>query len=193
MSGLPDFSGQEERLFQFTVEELRTFSANRREPFAYFAFDCNPDYGEILLCLDTAANSMSEARKREQSLWKSRQEWQSPPYAEIPPYTLEWVIHRLGNDLDGFVLPFGNNTGDFSDQGFAQLEFEDWDDFSFQEPREFPDSQQTRIACYAAVLLSKVIDRLVDGDAFAVLNRTHPFYCGIGLHDGPQRVLRLIE
>lgn len=107
---------------------------------------------------------------------------------------MEWVVHELGNDLSGFVVPFGNNTGDFTHQGFSELYFDDWQVFAFKDPeREFPDSKRTRIECYATVLLAKVIDRLVEANAFAALNRSSPFYCGLGLHDGPQRVLRIID
>jgi hypothetical protein len=193
MSELPDFQKQEDQLFEFTRAELSKFAAQSSDEFAYFAFDCNPDYGEVLLCLDTTANSIAMARVTEKALLESRRRRFAMPYCEIPSYELEWSIHRLGNDLEGFVVPYGNNTGDFSHQGFAQVDFDDWQDYSIEESDEFPDSKQSRIKCFAAVLLAKVIDRLVDAEAFAALNRSHPFYCGVGLHDGPQRVLRMVD
>jgi hypothetical protein len=193
MKALPDFASQEDQLFEFARTELNKFAGQTAEEFAYFAFDCNPDFGDVLLCLDTTASSKAEARRTAESLLQARRKRFGKPYGEIPDYELQWSILHLGDDLRGVVLPYGDNTGDFSHQGFADLFFEDWIDYSLEESEEFPDSKETRISCYAAMVLAKVIDRLVDADAFGALHRSHPFYCGVGLHDGPQRVLRMLD
>jgi hypothetical protein len=73
------------------------------------------------------------------------------------------------------------------------LTFDDWADFSFQAPRDFADSKETRITCFAAILLSNVIDRLIAAGAFDSLHKSVPFYCGVGFHEGVQRVIRMIN
>lgn len=49
-----DWGALESQLFDLVVREVRTFSAKHpNERFCNFFIDCNADYGEIFLCLNT--------------------------------------------------------------------------------------------------------------------------------------------
>ncbi len=53
----PDFAAQEDELIAATVAAIRSFPSSDDLTFRQFAFDCNPDYGQIYFCFDTEANS----------------------------------------------------------------------------------------------------------------------------------------
>lgn len=188
---IPNFKQQEDELYSFTLNALKEIGSSSKDCFSYFAFDCNPDYGEILLCLDTEENSLVTAKKRENYITSDRKKISY----DSPSYQLEWAIHNIGNDLVGRVLPFGNNTGDFSHQGFTELYFENWENFSLSEecPDEFEESNESYLSCISAILLSNVIDRLISTNAFEPINTNSPFYCGIGFHESGQKVVRIIN
>lgn len=187
----PNFGKQEKSLYQFSQKALKTIGKKIEATFAYFAFDCNPDYGEVLLCLDTKENSEIQAKKAEKFITQKRKNYTY----ESPAYEIEWAIHNLGNDLIGRVLPFSNNTGEFSHQGFAVYNFKDWEDFSLSDeyPGVFEKSEEDYLSCISIILLSNVIDQLIDAKAFDQIRKSTPFYCGIGLHDNVQKVVRIIN
>lgn len=186
-----DFKKQEDELYDFSFNALREIGSGIRDELSYFAFDCNPEYGEVLLCLDTIQNSIITAKNTENYITEKRKE----NSYDSPAFKLAWAIHNLGNNLIGWVLPFGNNTGDFSHQGFAEYHFEDWEDFSLSDsyPGEFEKSEEDYLACISTILLSNVIDRLISNNAFSELKICKPFYCGVALHDNIQNVVRIIN
>lgn len=188
----PDFDADERRLLEETIPAIAEFAAEHAdEVFRYFAFDCNPDYGEVLFSLDTEANSAAEAKKHE--LYVTSQRHEKLDYNDS--VWLPWAISTIENPVTGPVLPFNNNSGDFDHQGFAGVSFPDWEDLVSSDdfPVDFEESHQDYLTCKATVLLSRVIDALVECDAFSCLNRTSPFLVGFGFHDGPQVVIRMIN
>ncbi len=187
----PNFAKQENALYQFSNKALKKIGKKHKDAFAYFAFDCNVDYGEVLLCLDTIENSVTRAKKVEMSITRNRKKYTY----QSSSFEIEWAIHNLGNDLIGRVTPFSNNTGDFSHQGFAMYNFKDWEDFSLSDdyPGVFEESGEDYLSCISVILLSNVIDLLIDGRAFDQILKSTPFYCGIGLHDNVQKVVRIIN
>jgi hypothetical protein len=71
----PDFAANEQRLLREAIIELHNFAGEHPdELFNYFAFDCNPDYGEILLCLDTLENSITKAKEHEKYVSANRKD-----------------------------------------------------------------------------------------------------------------------
>jgi hypothetical protein len=188
----PDFPANERTLIDASVRVIREFAEQHRdEVFKYFAFDCNVDYGEILLCLDTLDNSIAEAKNHESYVTESRHKGLS-----YDDDSLQWAITTVKNPVTGPVLPFGNNTGDFEYQGFAEVSFlEEWQDFRFADdyPGEFEDSEDDYLECIATVMFSHVIDALVGQNAFDCLKRSSPFLVGFTFHDGPQLVVRVLN
>ena len=188
----PDFASNERQLIDASVRAISEFATQHAdELFRYFAFDCNAEYGEILLCLDTEENSITQAKKHEAYVSERRHKLS---YDDTE--SLEWAINTIKNPIAGPVLPYNNNTGDFRYQGFAGVSFlDEWEEFSLSDdyPGEFADSEDDYLECKAAVLFSRVIDALVEQNAFDCLKRTSPFLVGFALHDGPQLVVRLLN
>src|SRR5688572_19257376 len=55
----------QETLYQATRRQLARFAAEHAgEPINGFAFDCNADYGEVLLCVNTEANLIATGHER---------------------------------------------------------------------------------------------------------------------------------
>lgn len=189
----PDFHADEQRLLDETLRAIREFAGQHAEElFSYFAFDCNADYGEVLLCLDTEDNSIAQAKKHEAYVTERRHE----KLAYDDEHSLKWAIDTVQNPISGPVLPFNNNPGDFRYQGFAEVSFlDEWEDFVLDDdyPGEFEESGRDYLECKATVMFSRVIDALVDQCAFDCLRRTSPFYVGFAFHEGPQVVVRLLN
>ncbi len=187
----PNFAKQENELFIFSQKAIHSMGKKCNETFSYFAFDCSHNYGEVLLCLDTKENSETQSNKVERYITQKRKGYSY----ESPAYEIEWALNDLGNDLIGRVMPFGNNTGDFSHQGFAKYHFEDWEDFylSDEYPGVFEESEEDYLSCISIILLSNVIDLLIDEKSFDKIRKSTPFYCGITLHDSVQNVIRMIN
>ena len=186
----PDYHADERRLLEETIPAIEAFAAEHcNEVFRYFAFDCNPCYGEVLLCLDTEENSVAEAKKHEQYVTKQRRD--KLLYDDAG--WLEWAITVVANRTTGPVLPFNNNTGDFDHQGFADIRFPTWEAFTLEDdyPGTFEQSEVDYLNCKVAVLFSHAIDALVERDAFSCLNRTSPFFVGLAFHDHEQLVVRM--
>ncbi|MEN6497890.1 MAG: hypothetical protein ABFD16_26630 [Thermoguttaceae bacterium] len=186
----PDFASNEQHLIEASIRAIREFAEQHPdEVFNYFAFDCNADYGEILLCLDTSENSIARAKEHEEYMTEHRH--QELSYDES---SLEWAIDTVTDATIGPVLPFNNNTGDFQHQGFAEVSFlDEWQTFRFDDdyPGQFEDSEQDYLESKATVMLSKAIDALIDRGAFNCLRRSSPFLVGFAFHDGPQVIVRI--
>lgn len=187
----PDFPSNEDRLVAVTSQEVRAFSDQHvDETFTYFAFDCTPDSGEVLLCLDTLENSVAKAKEHEARIAEQRR-----GLSYDDPIRLRWAISLTRKTVAGPLLPFNNCTGDFRYQGFASASFPEWEDYwSHDEyPGEYEDSGADCLECKVAVLLSRAIDRLVEQGAFDHLTRSCPFYVGFTFHKGPQIVVRILN
>jgi hypothetical protein len=193
MKNLPDFASNERHLIDESIRAIREFvEQHPNELFNYFAFDCNADYGEILLCLDTLDNSIAESKKHETYLSERRRE----ELAYDNKHTLRWAIDSLENPVTGPVLPFNNNSGNFRYQGFAEVSFlDEWQDFVLDDdyPGQFEDSKADYLESYASVMFYRVIDALVEKDAFDGLRKSSPFLVGFDFHDGPQLIVRIIN
>lgn len=90
----------EERLYQATAAALRHFSKDHpSESFYGFAFACNADYGEVMLCLNTAAGLRATVAQRYAS-WSAEEvetrlkwnpgDWEYANFNTKPPYEDAW-------------------------------------------------------------------------------------------------------
>ncbi|EMI24679.1 hypothetical protein [Rhodopirellula europaea] len=188
----PDFAAQESTVVKETIQHLESFAEeNPDELLSHFAFDCNPDFGSILLCLDTQENSIAVAKETEQYTTQIR----ASRLAYEDEHCIEYAINTIRNQTSGPVVPFNNNTGDFEHQGFADVDFDDWQTYRFSDdyPGEFDGSGEDYLQSKVAIMLSRVVDQLVSCDAFACLNKTQPFLVSVGFHDGTHLVIRIIN
>lgn len=184
----PDFPTQELVLTEAAAAAIKLFAENSSELFQQFAFDCNPDYGQVLFCLDTPANSLKVAREHEAYLTERRSE--QVDYEDELEYAINTIEHP-----EMPVAPYNNSVGDFTHQGFAEFVFDDWSEFRFSDdyPEEFESSEEDYLSSVASVLLSRAIDRLVDQSAFKGLQITSPFLVSFALHDGSHTLVRVIN
>ena len=95
-----DWKRLEETLRRASAEAIGTFaSAHGGESFYGFALDCNPDYGEVLLCLNTEAGLARTAaghyadwspREVEGRLRWSLGDWRYHAFNTEPPCAEAW-------------------------------------------------------------------------------------------------------
>ena len=84
----PEFDRLEPLVIKAAAEHLAVYAAeNPGLLVSQFAFDCNPDYGSLLLCLDTHDNTAAFARENEEDRTRRRkadlsyavaQDWWTP-------------------------------------------------------------------------------------------------------------------
>ena len=189
----PDFASNEKELFDEAVEAIQEFARQHSsELFSFFSFDCNPDYGEVLFCLDTFNNSIKKAKEHEKYVTTRRR--QKLSYDDR--FEVKWAIKTIQNKITGPVLPYNDNPGDFEYQGFGDgVFFPEWENFKLSDdyPGSYEDSEDDYLECNATVMFSRVIDALVENNAFDCLNRTSPFLIGFAFHDGPKLVVRILN
>lgn len=183
----PEFNCQEQMVIAAVEKHIVAFAKeNPDRLFSQFAFDCNPDYGSLLLCLDTYENSIAFARENEEDRTRRRNLDLSYDDAE---YALNTLEHAGGFP----VVPYNTSCGDFEYQGFADIELEGWIQYRFGDsyPGNLAKSGEDTLQAKAGIFLSRVADRLVDRDVFSCLNRTTPFLVSIAFHDGTHFIVRI--
>ncbi len=184
----PNFASQEDELVAAAAAAIRSFAAAVQSSLRQFAFDCNPDYGQVLFCFDTEENSLRFAKENGHDLATRRGE--GADYAN----KLEYAINAIEYPFMPMV-PFNNNIGDYAHQGFAEHKFADWSHFRFSDeyPGNFASSNEDYLSSAAYVFLSRCTDKLVAQDAFAGLRLTSPFLVGFQLHDNSHTLTHMIN
>ncbi len=188
----PDFLNQESMVVEKTVEHMKAFAAENRDVvFSQFTFDCNPDYGSLLLCLDTNANTLEFAAETEAKRTAARQSRFS--YDDV--FCLEFAVREIARFSSSPVVPFNTSCGDFAYQGFADIDLAGWEDFRFSDdyPGKLERSGDDYLTSKAAIFLSRVVDKLVAINAFDCLSKCSPFLCSVAFHDGTHFVVRIID
>lgn len=184
-----DWPGLEDRLYTLCVEELRRFARSHRdETFYAFALDCNSEYGQILLCLNTP-----DALRQAAILYST-----SPPNQEAFEAISRVMAEQFGEPYIPAPLKSVEenerdlcwSVGDWKYQGFNRSAFERaWGPFStivlescFDEEEDettFMTPTQdrfTRMACRVVVRME------IDG-AFECLCKTEDFKTWVADHD----------
>ncbi len=185
----PEFDRIEPLVIKEASEHLAVFAAeNPGLLVSQFAFDCNPDYGSLLMCLDTHENTVAFARENEEDRTQRRKTDLS---YDNPEYALNTLQHAGGFP----VVPYNTSCGDFEHQGFADLKLDGWTEYRFDDgyPGNLPESGEDSLQAKTGIFLSRVVDGLVDQDAFAGLSKTKPFLVSIAFHDGTHAVLRILN
>lgn len=183
----PDWNEVERILYGESVAAIKRFSVEHTdEEVCYFAFDSEPYYGYVLICFDTTENSITEAKLSAERSLKSVREF-------IQSYC-DWQRAKSVM-ISASKLPFTNNTGDFKYQGYAEVNFGDWQDFADSE--EYPVGNFELASDYLegnlVIVFWKVIDRLIGEGHFSGLRMASPFYAGYGFHDEDQILLRILN
>ncbi len=162
-------------LFQISRDEIRQFAAaHPQESFYGFVFDCNSDYGGVMLCLNTE----NELRERAKYYLSEHRDWYESKSLEEVIESLRW------------------STGDWTYQGLNQgrdsSEFESrWEPFAEavqsccceedEDPATFMSPTQNRFM----ESMCRVAIRLESSGAFDSLNRAPNFKIFVSDHDEP--------
>jgi hypothetical protein len=148
-------------LLEIAATEIRSFAAGHgQETFYGFAFDCNSDFGNVLLCLNTEASLMSQAISYKQN---------------HPELYGENSIEEIADSLRW-------NMGDWAYQGFESRDYASrWEKYSDavsancideeKDPKTFLGPVQRKFL----ETVCRVAIRLADSHAFATLRRTDDF------------------
>lgn len=92
------------------------------------------------------------------------------------------------------LLPVTNNTGDFTYQGYTQVDFDGWQEFADSDvyPKGYSE-EDDYLEGNLSIVFWIVIDRLIQEKHFSVLKMASPFLAGYGFHDEDQILLRIIN
>lgn len=164
-----DWDAFEVQLLDSTVREIAAFAAaNASATFYGFMFDCNSDYGQVLLCLNTDASLQKQAES----------------------YKTKHAGLYANETVDDIKQSLRWNAGDWEYQGFSSGSFEDdlsdfesavsdatmdeeEDEETFMTPTQ---DRFMRSVCRVLIQLERI-------NAFNCLARTADFQAFVADHD----------
>jgi hypothetical protein len=182
-----DWSKSDERLHEAAFSAIQTFAKEHgNAEVCCFFFDCDdPQYGLVHISLDSLQNNMRSAKQLEQYAIESR-------IRNLKGKTpWQWAKYQLTSPV---LSPFNTNGGDFEFGCYRTVEFPAWRELA--ESKDFPHSAEHEddyLASNARLVMWRVAERLVSGDAFAPLLLASPFMVGYSVHDEEDAILRLLN
>lgn len=182
MARKPNFAAQEDVIAESVSVRLAAFAKNHSNLlFTQFAFDCNPDYGELLLCLDTPSSTTEYVLENQAN--KTEQRFARHSYDD--ELSLRYAQHEVAALHNFPLVPYNNSCGNFSHQGFDEISLAGWEDFQMSDeyPGEIEGTDEDYLQSVSAVFLFRVARKLIDRAAFDCLHRTSPFLVSVGFHD----------
>jgi hypothetical protein len=178
----PDWRQAEERLFERSRTAIQDFGREHSsESFSLFAYVVDSLFTGVSFNFDTAANSLSEAKRRQRRevedrnrLFASARGWEQARYRVAhPPRQIHDFNHQgpwRYERVEFVPLPeWGGFFAGIDDQGAVELE-------------------GRVIAAFW-----RVVDRLVQAKAFDGLRRVAPFRIGFELYGEEFVVLRILD
>ena len=164
-----DWDAFEAQLLDSTTREIATFAAaNASTPYYGFMFDCNSDYGQVLLCLNT-----------DESLQKQAESYKTGNADLYARDTVEDIKRSLRW-----------NAGDWEHQGFNTDSFDD-DLSEFEsavsdatmDEEEDEETFMTPTQDRFMKSVCRVLLQLEQANAFDCLRRTADFQVFVADHD----------
>lgn len=163
-----DWGAFENRLFELSKVEIAAFAqAHADETFYGFGFDCNADYGQVFLCLNTQDDLRATAessKERYPNRYKTK--------------SVEEIENRLRWNME-----------DWKYQDFASESFGDgWNEFEdLIIDNAFADDDPDReLQAHFLSSVCRVATRLQKENVFQSLNRTPDFRVFVADHDEPE-------
>ena len=169
-----------------TREAIISFSSTHpNEEVCYFAFDCDPIYGYVLACFNTTDNSLRYVKERqERNLLRGKKILGNDKYRDNAYYYVESLN----------VPPHCNNTGDFKYQGYSEISFPEWEEYSRSD--EYPKSEGHKddyLDNRVAFIFWQALTQLVEEGAFSNLKLASPTLVGFMFHDQQEIVVRILN
>lgn len=186
VDGEPDWQRDETTLFEASLAALTKFKIDHpNEMVSAFGFDSEPCYGYALIGIETPMNALEVATRREEYEIQNRYEQFARDEA--------WRSARYYTSRE--ALDYSNSTGYFAYAAWAQVDFPGWGEFAAGE--NYPEKEQPEDPDYleghACLIFWRVIERLIEGGAFAGLNLWSPFRLGFNFHDERFITLRMLN
>jgi hypothetical protein len=178
----PDLEEVESELFKESVSAVEEFL--RHHPDAVvsaFAFDADPGAGYFGISFDIRENSVARARDDEKNDLERRAAWWRKPDVWKRAMSVAWSTSLV--DYNAYV-------GHFQYHLFHEVQF-DWRAFL-----DSPDYERLNhggedgwIEAHLRMVLSRVIDRLLEAKVFDKLRTASPFRIGYGYPGEPDLVV----
>ena len=185
-----DWEQLEEKLYELTRSDIGYFSTAWPDDRVYgFAFDCNSEYGQVLLCANTKEDLQAHAEKYAKG---------KTPNAEA----FRKISESLGlepqlpsNDVEAEIESLLWSLGDWKYQGFQSQAFTDgWSPLESavltwcleSDEEEDPETFMTHTQVEFMRRVCHVMVRLEQDEAFDILNRTDDFKTWVTDHDEPE-------
>ena len=173
----------EERLVQFSQEALSTFATEHpTETCSFIAIAV--DLPIFLLSLDTPSNALRVAQQTEQEAVVQRAKmlslptaWQGARYFLTQP-----PVHEYSYDSSLFAF-----------ESYAHLKIDALEDLGFAEDYPRHETGDDYAEGNTSIVLWRVIERLIAGDALRSLHLASPCRLGYHLHDDDLTVLRILN
>ncbi len=182
----PNWQEVETTLFEEGKEAIERFATEHPDLLcSFFAYYADPLSGEFAICIDTQEHALQQARKEELSVCQGRERWLHSPSAwRYAQTTIELPrLTEYSPLVDYFHFAFYSTTT-----------FADWTTFfdSKSYPKQLP-GEDDYLAGNTRIVLWKVLERLIQEQAFSRLNMAPLFRLGYYFHEKELVVLRILN
>lgn len=186
MGNPPDWEEIEETLFAKAEAAILQFASEHPDEIcSFFAFAWMPVEGDFSICFDTWGNAIRAAKEHEQFILASRnttlgQDW-------------SWESAHYFSTADQ-IVDYAPDVDIFAYSPYVDIWFAGWAEFS--ESDQYPQSQRGKgdyLDGNTRIVLWKVLQRLVENDAFARLRLSSPFRVGYQFHEEELVVIRILN
>lgn len=164
-----NWSRLENRLYDLSVDALRSFAAGHPDEVFYgFMFDCNGEYGDVGLCLNTEEDLRETIRKR-------YSHYSQEMILELRWCAGDWKYQGFNTNFDELSQRFRSGWEALQEKVQDQCDEDD------EDCDEDEDENPTVIHFLESVC--RVLLRMEATDAFACLHRTADFGTLVCDHD----------
>lgn len=180
---LVNWAAIEERLFTFSYEVITRFGREHPEVICSFlAYDVELPF--FHLSFDTPANAIQVAQRTEQEAIARRATMLVLPTA--------W--HGAKDfSTQPPVFDYSHSTGYFAYDTFGEVKVEELEDLNFVQDYPQDDWGDDYADGNTRIVLWRVVERLIDSEAFHQLRLASPFRLGYQLHGDALTVLRILN
>lgn len=186
MAQSPNWQEVETILFEKGKEAIERFAKEHPDLLcSFFAYSADPLSGEFAISIDTQEHAWQQAQKEELRVCQRRERrLQSPLARKYAQITIELPrITEYSSYVDYFHFAF-----------YSYFTFAGWTAFFDSEsyPEQVP-GEDDYLAGNTRIVLWKVLERLMQEQAFSQLNMAPLFRLGYQLHEKELVVLRILN
>jgi hypothetical protein len=184
---LPNWKKVEETLYEESYSIITDFSKKHPEKLcSFFAYGIGEQNGNFWLNFDTYENSITEAKKREVTKVEMRNQYLKGKDA--------WK--QASSFLErAWLTPYNSSVSNFAFNPYNLVHFDGWDIYQDEEEQlpQADDYDDPYLVGNIRLVVSRVIDKLIQNDVFARIKMTQPFCIGYQFQEGLLVILRIIN